>query len=332
MTIQITIIGLGQLGASIGLALGEHKDAVRRLGHDREPNTAKLADKLGAVDQITFNLPSAVRLADVVVLAEPVDRARETLRQIIPELKPGAVVLDTTPAQVGMLKLAEELFQPDRHYIALSPTLNPAYLIESGRGVEAAHADLFRNSMIMISSPPGANPEAIKLAADFSALLGASPFFGDPYELDGLIATTSLLPQMAAAALVNSSTSQPGWREARKLAGKHYAEVTAPVVSFSDDEDLGQTLLLNRENSLRVLDDYILELEELRVVLAASDAAGLKSKLENAREARSRWLGQRQEAKWEHGELPEAEYPGAKEFFSRLVGLRPRPKLDEKRK
>jgi prephenate dehydrogenase len=332
MTVQITIIGLSQLGASIGLALGEHKDAVRRLGHDREPTVAKQADKLGAVDQVSFNLPSAVRQADVIVLAEPVDRALETLRQIAPDLKPGTVVLDTTPTRVGMLKLAGELFQEDRHYIALSPTLNPAYLIESGHGVENAHADLFHNSMIMISSPPSANPEAIKLASDFSVLLGATPFFGDPYELDGLIATTSLLPQIAAAGLINATTGKPGWREARKMAGKHFAEATAPAASFSDDEELGQALLLNRENSLRVLDDYIQELEAMRAALAASDADALKDHLENAREARAAWLGQRTEAKWEHGELPATEYPGAKEFFSRLVGLRSRSKLEDKRK
>ena len=34
MTVQITIIGMGQIGASIGLALGEHKDLFMRVGHD----------------------------------------------------------------------------------------------------------------------------------------------------------------------------------------------------------------------------------------------------------------------------------------------------------
>lgn len=332
MTIQVTIIGLSQVGASIGLALGEHKDAVRRMGHDREPNIAKQADKLGIVDQISFNLPASVRQADVIVLAEPADQAQQTLRQISPDLRPGSVVLDTTPSKVSMQSLAVELLQTDRHYVSLTPTLNPAYLNEAASGVEAAHADLFRNSLVMITAPAGANPEAVKLASDFAALLGASPFFSDPYELDGLLASTSLLPQLAAAALVNAVTRKPGWREARKLAGKQFASATSPVDTLSDKDEPGQSILQNRENTIRVLDDFIQELQGLRTNLASGDTAALKAALEQARQARTHWVDQRHDGKWEHGELPQAELPGTKEFFARLIGLRPRPRLEEKRK
>ena len=73
MTVQVTILGLGQIGASIGLALGEHKDLVRRIGNDTEPKIARRAEKMGAIDHVIFNLPSAVRHADLVILALPVD-------------------------------------------------------------------------------------------------------------------------------------------------------------------------------------------------------------------------------------------------------------------
>ena len=36
MPVQITIIGLGQIGASMGLALAAHKDAILRVGHDKK--------------------------------------------------------------------------------------------------------------------------------------------------------------------------------------------------------------------------------------------------------------------------------------------------------
>jgi len=332
MTIQVTIIGLGQVGASIGLALGEHKDAIRRLGHDREPAVAKQADKMGVVDQVGFNLPAAVRQADVVVLAEPADLAQQTLRLINPDLKPGAVVLDITLPKVSMQKLAAELLQEDRHYVSLTPTLNPNYLHETGAGIDTAHADLFQNSLVMITAPAGANPEAVKLASDFSALLGARPFFSDPYELDGLLATTSLLPQLAAVALVNAAVDKPGWREARKLAGKHFSAVSSPLDTPVGVEDPGMVFLQNRENTLRVLDDYLVELENLRAALAEGDDQALKARLEKASQAREKWLAERRAGRWEHGELPQAEYPGAKEFFSRLIGLRPRNRVDEKRK
>lgn len=330
MTIQVTIIGLGRLGASIGLALGEHKDAVRRIGHDREPATAKQADKIGAVDQVVFNLPAAVRQGDVIVLAEPADQARQTLEQINPDLRPGSVVLDLSPARVAMQDLALTLLQADRHYAALTPALNPDVLHDYNGGIDGARADLFRNSLIMITAPPGANPEAVKLASDFSALLGAKPFFSDPLEVDGLLATTALLPEVAAAALMNAAAGKPGWHEARKLAGSHFAAGTAALDSLGGKDQPAAALLMNRENSLRVLDDYIAELENLRASLSTGSEESLNASLENARKAHTTWLDQRRDGKWEHGELPQAEYPGTKEFFARLIGLRPRPKIEKK--
>ena len=43
MTKQITIIGLGQIGASVGLALEQYKSSLKRVGHDRKPDVAKSA-------------------------------------------------------------------------------------------------------------------------------------------------------------------------------------------------------------------------------------------------------------------------------------------------
>ena len=75
MTVQITIIGLGQVGASMGLALKAHNLDVRIVGHDKEIETAKEAHKLGAVDDVKYNLPASVREAKIVILAVPLAAA-----------------------------------------------------------------------------------------------------------------------------------------------------------------------------------------------------------------------------------------------------------------
>ena len=43
MSVQITLIGLGQIGASIGLALAEQKELLQRMGHDKDPSVARQA-------------------------------------------------------------------------------------------------------------------------------------------------------------------------------------------------------------------------------------------------------------------------------------------------
>ncbi|MRR31974.1 prephenate dehydrogenase/arogenate dehydrogenase family protein, partial [bacterium] len=94
MTINLTILGLGQVGASLGLALNEHKEKIQRTGSDQEPLVAQRAQRMGAVDRIDYNVPSAVEKADVVVLALPVDEIRATLELIGPLTRAGVVIID----------------------------------------------------------------------------------------------------------------------------------------------------------------------------------------------------------------------------------------------
>ena len=70
MSVQITIIGLGQVGTSIGLALAGQKN-IKRVGHDKDYETARQSQKAGAVDEIKVNLPSSVTDANVVILSIP---------------------------------------------------------------------------------------------------------------------------------------------------------------------------------------------------------------------------------------------------------------------
>ena len=89
MTVQVTIIGLRQIGTSIGLALGEYKDQIVRTGTDADPARVQLAQKRGALDKINYRLADAVRDADVVLLAVPIEEVKETLKMITPELRAG---------------------------------------------------------------------------------------------------------------------------------------------------------------------------------------------------------------------------------------------------
>jgi prephenate dehydrogenase len=321
MTVTIAIIGLGQIGGSIGLALGEHKDLVRRTGHDREPNVSRAAERMGAVDKVHFNLPNAAAEADLVILSLPMDQMRETLAVIASELRQGAVVMDTGPVKETVAAWAAELLPKDRHYVGLTPVINPAYLTEAETGLDAAHPDLFKNGMIAIAAPPGASSDALKMAADLTRLLGSAPLFADAAEVDGLMAATHLLPQLLAAALLNATVDQPGWREGRKLAGRPYAQATAPAAAGLP-ETLAASVLLNRDNILRLIDGASAALHALRGDIAAGDAVSLQKRLERAHEGHERWLRERQAGDWTAVDgAPGAEMPNSSEIFGRLLGV-----------
>jgi len=249
MTVQITVIGLGQLGASIGLALTGREDLVYRMGHDRDLTVMNKAKSLKAFDATQYNLPASVEQADVVILCLPLDQVEETLKLIGPDLREDAVVLDTSPSKTVVAKWFEQHVPAGRHYIGLVPAINPLMLEQPGHGIEAARADLFDKATLGIVTPLNVRPEAVKLAEDLVRLVGGEPLFLDLLEADGMLTTAHLLPQVFATAMVNMTVGQPGWQEARRFAGRPYAQVASALGDDSLDS-LKLALLANPERTV----------------------------------------------------------------------------------
>ncbi len=299
MSVQITIIGLGQVGTSIGLALAEQK-SIKRVGHDKNYETARAAHKAGAVDETKINLPASVIDANIVLLCLPLSEIRETLKFIADDLQDGTVILDTAPAKVKVVEWVNEFIPQGRYYVGLSPAAGANYLHGIDLGVEAARADLFNNGLFLVNAPSGTPGEAVKLATDLIELLGAQALFTDPMEADGLLASTHLLPQLAAAALLDATVDQPGWVEARKVAARPYATVTAAIAYHDEAQSLGDAALGTRESVLRVLDAYMSSLQKLRDEIDHGDDRSVAEFLEDAVKARDRWLHERSRADWQN--------------------------------
>jgi prephenate dehydrogenase len=327
MPVRITIVGLGLIGASAGLALGKHKDQLTRVGHDKDYALAKQAQKIGAVDSIHFNLPASVEEAGIVLIATPLSGIRETLEVIGPDLKDGALVMDTAPVKAPVLDWATEFIPAGRYYVGLNPALNPAGLLDIETGVEAARADLFENSLMGIIAPPGTPGEAVKLASDLSSLLGASHLFLDPVENDSLMAAVHLLPQLMAAALLEATAGKPGWPEARKLAGRAYAGVSGALLSQGQIANLSEAAQGNTANTVRLLDAAIQSMQRLREALAADEGSQFTSLLNRQVDARLAWWRERERADWSQERTPD-EMLSASESMRRvfLGGFGKRPK------
>ena len=298
MSVQIAIIGLGQIGSSIGLALKAHEVNVRRVGHDKDPQAAKEAQRMGAVDEVKYNLPASVREARIVILALPLSAMRETLKIIAPELQEGTLVLDTAPAKATVAAWAKELLPAGRYYIGLTPAINPQYLHEANYGVRVARADLFEKGLMVVNAPMGTPANVFNVAMELVSLFGAMPLLMDTTEADGIFSAMHILPQLAAASLVDTTVDKPGWHEARKLAGRPFATVTAGAAFHDDMQSLGESALENRENVVRLLNAYISALIDLRDEIEEQDRASVLARLGEAWKGRARWFEERTAAEW----------------------------------
>jgi prephenate dehydrogenase len=322
----MTIIGLGQIGASIGLGLAGQKQ-ITRIGQDIEPSVARKAEKLGAVDKVVINLSKAVKDADLVILALPVDQIKETLEFIAPELKSEAVVIDTAPVKQVVIDWAARALPEGRYYVGLTPVINPVYLMDGDWGIDAAHADLFKNGLFAIVAPPRSSSEAIHMAAELAGLLGAEHMFADVAEIDGLMAATHLLPQLVASALSGMTVGQPGWLEGRKIAGRSFTKTTEPVVSSESAAALASAAVHNRTNVLRVVDTLVARLNETRAEIEDQDVKALEQRFSSVRQGRMNWWKERWNANWAEKEQGGSEVPSAGEWMGRLVtGYHPKDK------
>ena len=318
MPIQITIIGLGQIGTSMGLALAAHKNSIVRVGHDKKTELERDAQQKDAIDKAEHNLPTAVRDARIVVLAVPVSQVRDTLEFIAPDLQEDTVILDTSPVKSNVAKWAKELLPKGRHYVGLVPAINPVYLHDFQFGQAAAKADLFSNGIFLIDAPYGTPEEVVTTAIDFVRLLDALPLLADPIESDGLMSTTHLLPQLVAASLLNATVDQPGWQEARKVAGRAYATVTAGLAYQDEIDSLRLSSLHNRVGMVHALDVMIAALRGFRDDIEKEDDEGVAARLEAALEGRQRWLSERVSADWTHA--PRSEAADMPTFSERFFG------------
>lgn len=321
---RVTIVGLGLIGGSLGLALRQADAASVIIGHDRARDAGGQAKRLGAVDKAHWNLVSACENSDLVILATPVGAIEDTLQAIGPSLRPGCVVMDTAAAKRSVLGWAAEHLPESVSFVGSNPILSAA---SDGRGgLEAARADLFQDGLICIVPAPGADGRAVKLVTDLVRVLGARPLFLDAVEHDGLVAAVDHLPPLLALALSDVVVQQPTWRELRKMAGPSFETGTALLAT--DPAIYTDLWTTNRDNVLRWLDAFSDSLALIRRALAEGEADALVERWQTALAERQSWLAERATGQWL--ESPRPEMPSRSFIVDSFFGslLRRKPKRD----
>jgi prephenate dehydrogenase len=322
---RISIVGLGLIGGSIGLALRQAGVASSVIGHDRDRLANSEAKKLGAVDRVEWNLISACEGSEVIILATPAGAIEETLEAIGPYLRPGCVVMDTASLKRPVLAWANKHLPDQVHFVGGDPILSAT--VRGQGGLEAAQADLFRGGLFCLVPAATTDSDAIKLAADLVSLLGAKPLFLDAEEHDGLLAAVDHLPVLLALTMVETLIRQPAWRELRKVAGPTFAAgtqlITPSSVAHSD------LLILNRDNIVRWIDELSASLDSIRGTLVEEDTEALVDRFLKVHEERHRWLADHAAGEWYEG--PRTEMPPRMSLMDSLFGTfwRRKPKKDE---
>jgi prephenate dehydrogenase len=285
---RITIVGLGRIGGSIGLALQKANADLEIVGHDKDSRAAGQAAKRGAVDKTEWNLLNACTGAGLIVLALPLGAIRDTLAVLARELPAGVIVTDTASTKASVLEWAR-ILPRDVHFVGGDPVIPPSRVDDAGaKGIEAADAALFQNAVYCLTPSLTASAEAVNTMVAFVGLLGARPLFLDAAEHDGLITGAQHLAYILSATLLQATTASGGWRDLAKLAGYDYLHATA--LASRDPEAQRDIMLHHKEDLTRWIDASIETLKELKAAIVRGDADQLDSLFKSMVEAREAWL------------------------------------------
>jgi prephenate dehydrogenase len=322
-SIQVGILGLGRVGASIGLALARYnarKEATQQFvvsAFDPRSNVLSLAQERGAAKDYARSVLDAVATKDIVIIALPYAEVQAAYRTIAPALRADVVLLDTSPLKLPSLEWANKHLPASIHMIGITPVINPRYLFDGLDDTEHASEDLFDGGAMLLSPDARANRDAVELAADFSSILGASSHFVDPAEHDGVIAATEGLPALLGVAMFSLLQRSQGWNDAQRAGNPALGQLTHHLRD-SHPDDLRDLLLLNRENTARHLGDLITLLTAFQGALARNDRDGVEAFIIQAADSYDAWLGKRTSGTWDKRDEPVQGTTGA--VMSGLLG------------
>jgi prephenate dehydrogenase len=280
---HVVIIGVGLIGGSLGMVLKRKGLATSVVGVGRRMENLKTAVELGAIDRYVADPSDAVRQADLIILATPVDTYERHLKEWGSSVQSGAIVSDVGSVKGPLVEQAERIL-PDRvRFVGAHP-------IAGGEktGAAAGSVELFRGARCIVTPTGRTDKRALQTVRDLWEEAGSVVYEMDPFLHDRVLGAVSHLPHVAAFSLINAlidirEQSVPEL-DLLSYAGGGLRDTTR--IAASSPEMWRDIFLWNKENLVTMIDVYETRLRDLKRRIADGDGPGIEKALERAKQAR----------------------------------------------
>ncbi|MDA7977939.1 MAG: prephenate dehydrogenase/arogenate dehydrogenase family protein [Pirellulales bacterium] len=276
---SVAIVGVGLIGGSLGLALRKAQAAQHIIGVGPNKASLQVAKRRGAIDQGTSDLKRAVKNADLVVICTPVGMVAPLAIDAANHCSEQCVITDagsTKSAIVGEISSArgDGRFPSGVAFVGGHPIAG-----RGSSGPAAAETDLFQDRRVILTPERGKNTAAVRKVTAMWQATGATVSCMSPADHDCLLAASSHLPHVVAAAL--SATLNA--RERKHSAGG-LADTTR--IASGDPKLWLDILQTNAAEVIAVIDRFQIALKELRESIAGDDQRKLTNILRKAKRNR----------------------------------------------
>jgi prephenate dehydrogenase len=278
------LVGVGLLGGSIGLAARERRLAKRVVGYVRREVSVGECQTYRVADEVTMDLAAALRGADLVILGTPLLQMRALAERMAPMLRKGTVVTDVGSVKAGLVKDLEKIFaRRGARFVGSHPMAGG-----EKTGPSAAHADLFKKAVCVITPTPRSDPKAVRRLEVFWQALGGTTLTLPPETHDLLVARSSHLPHLVATALAAGVLDPAHPREQRLLCATGFRDTTR--VASGSPEMWRDIVVENRGNLLLAMEEMAKHLKGFARLLRKNDPEALLKYFQTAKTRRDAWL------------------------------------------
>ncbi len=278
---RVSIIGVGLIGGSIGLALKERWPTIQVTGFDASQETLDGALSSGLIDKAASDAADACKEAEFIFIATPVSTIPALLEEIAPAIGPDAIVTDAGSTKATIVKAAERSLSPSTSFIGGHPMAGS----DQG-GFRSASAGLLNEAVYVLTPTPSTKPEVFQKLHSLLTKLGARVMALGPEKHDEVVAAVSHLPHVLAAALVNLAAAyEEGVENRLFFAAGGFRDTTRIAAS---NPNLWVDICLDNGKAISAsIEKYISSLESAKQLIDEGDREGLVKLLSLAKRRRA---------------------------------------------
>jgi len=282
---RLTIIGVGLIGGSLARALKRVGACGEVIGCGRNESNLQHAIDLGVIDRYDTDPCSAVKNADVVVIAVPLGSMADVFTAIRDTLSPQAIITDVGSAKTTVVASVRQ------HLGEHLPYFVPGHPVAGTEksGVEASFAELFENRRVILTPLPETDLAAHAKVTTLWTQTGAEVVDMSVAHHDEVLAATSHLPHILAYSLVDTLAKMQDRKEIFQFAAGGFRDFTR--IASSDPRMWHDICLANREAILQVLKQFNTDLSQLTEAIFQDDSQTVKDIFTRAKIARDQFSG-----------------------------------------
>jgi prephenate dehydrogenase len=282
---QITLIGTGLLGASVGLGLKAAGCTGRIVGVGRRRASVERALQCGAVDAVSEDLAASLADSSLALIAVPLSGFAAVFEQIRPAEHEGLTITDVGSAKQCVADHARKHLAAPQRFVGSHPMAG-----SEQQGPDAAQADLFAGKPCIICPEPDSDPHAVSQVKKLWQSLDMHLMEMSSAEHDRQTALTSHLPHAAAAMLMQVADQHGGW----DVASTGFRDTTR--LASSNPPMRSDIMFANREHLVEAISSYRQQLEALSDILQRNDEEALRQLLTKSKTVRDNWISRPKES------------------------------------